>query len=405
MEYILKCKDIPVLRYEENISPFNTHDVVEVKEVYNKDSLPVHLYLDGKADATNKYALCEKLERFLDSRLIPYNRSNFKELLQKLELKSSFDLAKKSFHLSLTDPYWVCPVAEVDKIAWSKINFFDNPYKSLKGLRLIESDAFCDIKDIRKSTFSPDNTTSGQLPKKWILQDGKSFLLKGGSGTECQEPLNEVLASEICRRLKIKHTPYQLQVIENKYYSLCPNMCDKETELVPMDALYTDLNLKKNGCYDYKKLLTRCSDMKIPNAEVDLLKIFVLDYLVANEDRHSYNFGFLRDTNTFKWLGVAPVYDTGFSMYQNCLDFEIDNAVTARAKAKPFAPTQGEQLKLLPVQKLKTLLDFSKLSDIDKWYKDFLSPLKRLNEGKKEALCKKLLNNLCEVIDIINSRA
>ncbi len=51
--------------------------------------------------------------------------------------------------------------------------------------------------------------------------------------------------------------------------------------------------------------------------EEDILNIFgirglqmlVIDAIVGNGDRHAGNFGFLRDSNTGKYLGMAPLYD------------------------------------------------------------------------------------------------
>ena len=80
--------------------------------------------------------------------------------------------------------------------------------------------------------MSPDYTTDGWLKKKWLATDGKRCLIKGGSGATRQEPYNEVLASAICRRLKIPHIPYTLSVIDEYAYSVCEDFITSETELV-----------------------------------------------------------------------------------------------------------------------------------------------------------------------------
>jgi len=41
--------------------------------------------------------------------------------------------------------------------------------------------------------------------------------------------------------------------------------------------------------------------------------MIVVDFIRANEDRHLSNFGILRDANTLKWLGSAPIFDSGSS--------------------------------------------------------------------------------------------
>lgn len=58
MEYILNKKNIPILRYAEN------KGYIEVLQVYNKEHLPVVLFLNGKPSADNLYALNEKWNSF-----------------------------------------------------------------------------------------------------------------------------------------------------------------------------------------------------------------------------------------------------------------------------------------------------------------------------------------------------
>ena len=115
MEYILNKKNIPILRYAEN------KGYIEVLQVYNKEHLPVALFLNGKPSADNLYALNEKMEQFLDNRLIPSTRPHFKEALEELEIPSNYELAKKSWFLSLSDQYWICPLELKDKLFWEDI--------------------------------------------------------------------------------------------------------------------------------------------------------------------------------------------------------------------------------------------------------------------------------------------
>lgn len=394
MEYVLYKKNIPILKYSEN------KGYIEVQKIYNKEHLPVALFLNGKPADENLYALNEKLEQFLDNRLIPSTRPYFKEALKELEIDSNYELAKKSFFLSLSDQYWICPLELKDKLFWEDINFFKNDYDTEIGLRLVSNS-----KSLNKNSSSnnPDNTTNGELSKRWYKQNGINYLEKAGTGTEQQEPLNEVLASEICKRLKIPYVPYTLTIRDDKYFCSCPDMIDESTELVPMDAVYQDLHLTQGKFYDYNQLITRCEQMNIPNAEVDLLKIILVDYIVANIDRHSYNISFIRDSNTLLWKGVAPVYDTGKSMFMNYLDFEMAMISSNQIPAKPFYETQTEQIKNLPFSKIAHLVNLDLLDGIDKWYSDFLKPLKRLSNEKKTALVKKLCQRIDETKKIISA--
>ena len=48
--------------------------------------------------------------------------------------------------------------------------------------------------------------------------------------------------------------------------------------------------------------------------ELAVSQMIVLDYLIANEDRHQNNFGLIRNANTLEWIGPAPIFDSGSSM-------------------------------------------------------------------------------------------
>ena len=68
------------------------------------------------------------------------------------------------------------------------------------------------------------------------------------------EPLNEVLASEICRRLGINFIPYTFEIRDNQYYSICPDIVDENHEMVSMESVYHDIHLEENQCYNFEKL-------------------------------------------------------------------------------------------------------------------------------------------------------
>lgn len=397
MEFYLYKKNVPVLVFEED----DQQNITKVTKVLNKEDLPVHLFTNGKADDSNLYGLCEKLKDFLNNRMIPYNRKYFQNVLKELEVDSAYTLAKKSHFLSLSDQYWILSRDEIGKLWWNDVNFFTNEYDSAIGLRLVNNSS-----NLNRNTnsHSPDNTTAGELPKRWIQKEGINYLEKAGTGTEQMEPLNEVLASEICRRLEINYIPYTFEIRDNQYYSICADIVDENHEMVSMESVYHDIHLEQNQCYSFEKLITRCEQLEIPNAEEDLLKMFLMDFIIANEDRHTYNISFIRETETRKWNGVAPVYDSGKSMFLNKLDFEIAMKSSFQIAAKPFEETQMKQFKILPFEKLYGKIDLEKLNGIDKWYEKLLKKLKRIDQDKKEALVKVLMQRIEEAKILLQKR-
>ena len=45
--------------------------------------------------------------------------------------------------------------------------------------------------------------------------------------------------------------------------------------------------------------------------------MILTDFIISNTDEHLQNFGILRDPDTMKIIGPAPIYDSGNSMFYN----------------------------------------------------------------------------------------
>ena len=259
-------------------------------------------------------------------------------------------LLTKCFGLSLSDHYWLRPKSA--PLEWSAVNFFENPFSEDVGNAL-----FGQVPDSKAiSLMSPDNTSDGWLKKKWIIADGKRFLVKSGSGTETQEPLNEIVASEIMQRLGIPHIPYTLRWENGEPFSICENFLSPQTELVSAWYIH-QTSRKSNSTSYYDYFIERCNTLGIPDAELAIEQMLVLDFLIANTDRYYNNFGAVRNAETLEWIGMAPIFDSGTSMWHNLRSEKIGEEV----KCKPFQSTHGRQIKLV---KSLDFVDFSKLTDI-----------------------------------------
>ena len=53
--------------------------------------------------------------------------------------------------------------------------------------------------------------------------------------------------------------------------------------------------------------------------------MFILDYIMLNEDRHLNNFGIIRNVETLDWIGTAPIFDTGESL--NIIDYSDEEVI------------------------------------------------------------------------------
>lgn len=94
----------------------------------------------------------------------------------------------------------------------------------------------------------------------------------------------------------------------------------------------------------YDHFLACCEKLGIPDVPERLQQMMILDYLICNQDRHFGNFGAIRDAVTLEWVGFAPIFDSGTSLWFDQYASKID--ALADAPAKPFAATQQAQLAL-----------------------------------------------------------
>lgn len=304
MKCILMNKNTEVLvaSYISNSRGFD--DIIEFR---NMEYAPLIL--------KNKYVkdkdILDDLTEWFKGRGIPDWRDKLDILLSRLNITYPTELLDKAFGLSLSDQYWLKPYDS--DIKYDDINFFDHDFDSSEFVEATFSNVSGTIKN-EASLKTPNNTTDGMLKKSWVIENGKRVLLKGGYKNEILQPFNEVLASMICHRLGFDHVEYKLDMIKDKIVSKCECFINKDTELISAYQILHGNILdddKDNAYLEYIRIL---ESHNIKNAREKLENMFILDFLIMNEDRHLNNFGIIRDVNTLEWVDVAPIFDNGQSL-------------------------------------------------------------------------------------------
>ena len=345
MKYTLMHKNIAVadVEIDEDLGVITSIDNISARE-----HLPVGVVHQLRHEETvDRYAL----NHWWAGRSIPASRMGVTEALEALGVSSTKQLITKCLGLSLSDHYWFRPYGS--SVAWEDINFFDNAFSDDIGDVLFGMNDKNDGFDF----ISPDNTSDGNLQKRWKIIDGKRCLLKSGSSPYSQQPFNEVIATIIMNKLGIEHVPYTVTWIDDKPYSVCEDFVTKDTELIGAWRVL-QLRPKANHENEYLHYVGLCKELGIDIVSA-LDNMIVLDYIIANEDRHFNNFGLIRDANTLEWIGAAPIFDSGTSLWYNK---SASRFISSDIICKPFKKTHGEQLRLVSTF---DWLDISKLDGIE----------------------------------------
>ena len=329
--------------------------IQRIGTVYAPDHLPIGIPI--RKGVTDRAALNE----WWTDRSIPASRSGVREALETLKITSTKILLVRCWGLSLSDQYWIRP--EDSDLTWDSVNFFENDFSDDIGDVLFGAKKKTDGLDFS----SPDNTSDGNLKKRWKIINGKRCLIKGGSNPFRQQPFNEVIASEIMERLGIPHVPYTVMWNKGAPYSVCEDFITENIELVPAWRILKTQK-KDNSTSVYQHFINCCNTLGIKDAVPYLDRMIVLDYIIANEDRHFNNFGVIRHAETLEWLGFAPIYDSGSSLGYDKMPAQMRSE--KEVVCKPFKNHHSEQLKLVCDF---SWIDFDSLSDIGELITDVLS--------------------------------
>lgn len=271
---------------DRNLALFSMKDDIQGLTITSFSLLP-----DGKRLFPLGFAPdASGLRRFLNQRLLPRNRAYSMNLTLNcgFNLRNKAELLAFSRGLSLTDDFWIAYSSEEN---YSNVSFRLNPLnRELAHLALTGHGL------PSRPSLSPEWTSPGVMPKAWVRKDGALYLYKG-STIEGAEPYSEYYASSLAAFLGVNVVTYDLTKLDGAVYSKCPLLVGADDYFAPAAWLFPGGDIAKVRDYCLSQgedWLTAFTDM------------MVLDFLLANGDRHFRNFGILVDKATNEAKGFAP---------------------------------------------------------------------------------------------------
>lgn len=370
--YVLKHKDLDVAMVQVDLT---SGKIEYVLAVYLPEELPVGYSEDGS-----------NIMEWWKSRAIPDSRRGIQQVLNYLQEESNLSLMLSAYGLSLTDHYWMQPIGK--KLYWKDLNFFENDFSDELGSLLTDSNKV-DI-DVNISKFSPASSVNGEMKKKWIIKNGIRYLMKVNANDYGQQSVNEIIASRLHERLGWKnYVPYEIEMARVDEVevpcSLNRLFTSSELELVSAYQLI-DKYKKSNEISYYEAVIQQAVLHGMDEKEVrEHLEYTILtDFILTNTDRHLNNFGFLYDSKQHKLVAMAPIYDTGNSLFYNkefipTNDYLLDIMVTS---------FKNREVDMLQFITNKELIDISKLDGFTEEVESILKKYTAMPTARAEQIAK-----------------
>lgn len=302
---LIMCENIPVMSVNfdegvfnvlrEDLLPFSIKGklrrVLDFSEIKSKYDMTQSII----AIDHNKSAIIS----WLANRTLSLSRKNAKWIYNLLKIeqlnteqqKARVSIACRS--VSVLDNYWI--KLDGDTATWESINVRHNPLNETIAQVALHGKSVT----LQGSLTTPELTTNGAYAKAWRRHaDGCLWLYKLGANGNTESRI-EVMCSGLLDKMNVRHCHYEAGEDDGEYVCMCPSMTDDNISILPGIDFYTYCNVNN---FDYNKKM-----MEI-DAE-SIYKMWIVDYLLCNRDRHGQNWGFYYKPHSMEIVSCHPLFD------------------------------------------------------------------------------------------------
>lgn len=239
------------------------------------------------------------LENWLEGRAIDRHRPNSRILKKILRLTDTSDAAAvlHAHAATITDDYWLRPCDE-PALCYSQVRFVENHFAEL-ALRGSFDSYGKDFTPEQLRSRTPELTNTGSFEKCWRLEDGAWWMHKRGAA---EERFSELFICALGKRLGFSMAEYLPDGDHIKTVDFTGGRWNYE----PAAALVGD---EEDYGYNYRRIVSLA-----PGLGRQYLDLLYMDALCFNVDRHTYNYGFLRDRESGAVLSMAPNFDNNIAL-------------------------------------------------------------------------------------------
>lgn len=269
----------------------------------------------SKYDDTQRQIAIQKnkefLYSFLSHRVLPITRENAKKIYNIFgfsQLQDDYSKVRISLvcrALSLQDNYWV--KLESDPTCWSEVDLRKNSLSDAVAQVSLHGSSLTLANKKDAAIHTPELTGQGAYAKAWFREPNGLYLYKKGAHGSFESKV-EVMVSNILDKCNVHHLRYMANKSNDEYICKCMCMTDGKISILPGVDFYTWCNVQ--GKDSHKEALRIDPDA--------IYKMWIVDYLISNTDRHGLNWGFYYNCETMEILGCHPLYD-----HNNAFDIEL----------------------------------------------------------------------------------
>ncbi|MDD2393445.1 MAG: hypothetical protein PHN99_06585 [Eubacteriales bacterium] len=283
------------------------------------------------------------VEHWLETRAIDEHRANSRLLKKALHLTERDDISTVMSvnAVTITDNYWVKPPGS--DLIYDDVRF-DNDYFANLALRG-EYGSFNKAANSNRSR-TPELTNIGSFEKCWKLIDGEWWMYKKA---DHNQQFSEIFIYELGRILGFSMAEYMIgdKCVKTRDFT--------DNAAVNFESAYSFMDDKEN----YIAVVEKLREIA-PHTIPDYVKMVFLDTIVANPDRHTNNFGLLRDVETGKVLSLAPNFDNNIALisrgYPGNIERKNDVLVKFFNQLLEFDPLLIEHVPKLEEQDIRKTL-------------------------------------------------
>ena len=265
-------------------------------------------YHDDKNGLSPYLGNCDikKIQKWWEMRAVPASRATMQQVINNANCLNTEVYLAKNLGLSMTDTYWIKPSGidlSFDNVKFANLAAYSHgkiPYHNA-------------------TSYDPNASLGGQMEKYWDLMHKTPILVKESYKYYGQQSINEVFASIVHSRQpsNVEFVRYTAEMTEDRGVQCkCPAFTSENIELLSAYEMVESRKIQNSQAL-YDEYINICVENGIDYEQMQEFMDYqtMTDFLITNTDEHLLNFGVLRDPNTMKLIGPAPIFDSGNSMF------------------------------------------------------------------------------------------